>query len=94
MWLPTKYVIEKIIIVLIYPYNFIKEIIGMMTLLEVVIITLFLGGIVISLALLIILFYMITQGKLKCILFGIESEDDKEVKYDTKEEKIDNKRNC
>jgi hypothetical protein len=75
----TKLLIEKIIIILIYPYNFIKEIIGMMTLLEVVIIALFLGGIVISFALFIILVYIITSGRIKAVMFGIEDPEGKNV---------------
>lgn len=58
---------------------FIKELISLMTTVEAILLALFVGSIALSLALLIILAYMISSGRVKAILFGIESENDKDI---------------
>lgn len=56
-------------------YTFIKNIMGLCSTLEVVLLALFLGCIVLSLALLIIVAYFLLTGRLKALMFGIEDGD-------------------
>jgi len=61
-------------------YVFLGHTLGLMTVLEIIILALFLGGIVITLALLIIMAYLLLTGKIKAVMFGVEGVDDREVK--------------
>ena len=61
-------------------YVFLGQTLGLMSTLEVVILSLFLGGIVVTLALFIIMVYLLLSGKIKAVLFGIEGEEEREVK--------------
>ncbi len=74
---------REIVLIFVKPfvqlYNFLGQIVDIMSTLEVVILSLFLGGIVVTLALFIIMVYLLLSGKIKAVLFGIETTDDKEV---------------
>ncbi len=72
MWQIGKWLIEKNIELMLSLYNFVNQIIGMMTTLEMWLTICFLGGMITSLALLIIGAYFVLSGKIKCIIFGIE----------------------
>ena len=79
MWQIGKWLIDLNVRIIMSLYNFIKEIIGMMTLLEFILTMIFVGSIVLTFILGVIFGYLLLTGQISHIVFGVEGNEDRDV---------------